>query len=463
VDVSGQPILRAVVRLAPPAALACILQNAYNQLDAWFLGRVSATASNALGLFMMVQIANFGFILVLARGTQSLLGRHTGAGRRDRAEAALAQGLGLAMRVVLPLVLLQWIWAPELLAFMGGQGDVVDAAAVFLRTLFFFMPFLYLGAILDFSFQALGDTLTPFLLQCLALTVNAALNWTLVLPHEFACGGQTLQLGGLGVMGSALATGISRVLASLLALRIMVRREGFHSLLVPASFRTAPRVVREILRVGLPAGASTLLYALVGMGVLQVVGRFGQDAYGAYGIGFRGVESFSFMIVLGIGAATATVSAHATGAGDIARVRRTGHVGAATGVAVMLCFTLLFRLLPRALAGIYTDDAGILDAASLYISTMALCQMPQALEMIYGDAMAGAGSTARTMFISVTGNALRIPLAWLFAVTLGWGLQGVWYAIVASAVLKGLGVAALYVSGRWEQAMHRGRELLDAA
>jgi Na+-driven multidrug efflux pump len=48
-------------------------------------------------------------------------------------------------------------------------------------------------------------------------------------------------------------------------------------------------------------------------------------------------------------------------------------------------------------------------------------------------------------------------------VTLGWGLQGVWYAIVASAVLKGLGVAALYVSGRWEQAMHRGRELLDAA
>jgi putative MATE family efflux protein len=463
VDVGSQPILRAILRLAPPAALGFILQNAYNQLDAWFLGQVSATASNALGLFMMVQIANFGFILVLARGTQSLVGRHVGAGQRDRAQAALAQGLGLAMRVVVPLALLQWIWAPEILGFMGGQGEVVDAAAVFLRTLFFFLPFLFLSAILDFSFQALGDTLTPFLLQCLALAVNALLNWLLVLPHEITWGGEVLVVGGLGVMGSALATGLSRVLASLLALRIMVRREGFDSLIVPASYRSATRVVREILRVGLPAGASTLLYALVGMGVLQVVGRFGQDAYGAYGIGFRGVESFAFMIVLGIGTATATIAAHAAGAGDLARVRRTGHVGVATGVAVMLVFTVLFRLMPRALVGIYTDDAGILDAASLYIATMALCQMPQAFEMIYGDAMAGAGSTARTMFISITGNALRIPLAWLFAVTLGWGLAGVWYAIVVSAVLKGLGVTALYVSGRWEQAMRRGRDLLEAA
>jgi putative MATE family efflux protein len=463
VDVGGQPVFRALVRLAPAAALAFILQNAYNQLDAWFLGQVSATASNALGLFMMVQIANFGFILVLARGTQSLVGRHAGAGQRDRAQAALAQGLGLALRVVVPLVLLQWIWAPELLAFMGGEGDVVAAAAVFLRTLFCFMPFLFLGAILDFSFQALGDTLTPFLLQCLALAVNAVLNWVLVLPHEVALGGETLAVGGLGVMGSALATGLSRVLSSLLALRIMVRREGFDTLLVPASYRVAGRVVREILRVGLPAGASTLLYALVGMGVLQVVGRFGQDAYGAYGIGFRGVESFAFMIVLGIGTATATVAAHAAGAGDLARVRRAGHVGAATGVLVMALFTLLFLLAPRTLAGIYTEDAGLLDAAALYIATMALCQMPQALEMIYGDAMAGAGSTARTMGISVTGNALRIPLAWLFAVTLGWGLVGVWYAIVASAALKGLAMVALFVSGRWEHAMHRGRELLDAA
>ena len=74
-----------------------------------------------------------------------------------------------------------------------------------------------------------------------------------------------------------------------------------------------------------------------------------------------------------------------------------------------------------------------------------------------------AARTARTVAISIPGNALRIPLAWLLAVALGWGLPGVWYAIVVSAMLKGLGVMWLYLSGRWEKAMHKGRELLEPA
>ena len=77
--------------------------------------------------------------------------------------------------------------------------------------------------------------------------------------------------------------------------------------------------------------------------------------------------------------------------------------------------------------------------------------------------MAGAGSTTLTVMISTAGNLLRVPLAYVFAFGLGLGLRGVWYAIVVSAFLKGAGVAALYASGKWEKAMLRGRELLDAA
>jgi MATE family multidrug resistance protein len=273
-------------------------------------------------------------------------------------------------------------------------------------------------------------------------------------------GGAALDFGGWGVAGSAVATGVSRLLAVILGWLIFVRRYHFAALLERKSYRSDRRVAGEILRVGLPAGSSTLLYSVVGVFLMQVVGRFGQDAYGAYGIGFRGVESFSFMIVLGIGTATATVTAHAVGAGDFARVRRAGHVGAATGATAMLLTGMIFRFFPSELAGIYTQHAALQLQAATYIRAMALCQVPQCLEMIYGDAMAGAGSTARTVMIQIPGNALRIPLAWLFAVSLGWGLDGVWAAIIVSAVLKGAGVTALYLSHAWEGAMHRGRELL---
>lgn len=459
---NDQPVLAAIGRLAPFAILAFILQNAYHQLDAYFLGHVSSTASNAMGLLMMVNIANFGFILTLARGTQSLVGRRVGAQSPEGAALALGQGLGLALRIVVPLAALQWIFAPEILTALGGTPEVVAAGTRYLRVLYLFMPFLFISPIQEFAFQAMGDTGTPFRLQCLAVATNGFLTWMSVFQHEVSLFGANIAFGGWGVTGAAVSTGISRLLVSGLGFWILRRRPGFGSLGARKHWRLDGRLAREILRVGVPSGSATLLYALVGMGITAIVGRFGQDAYGAYFVGFRGVESTSFMIVLGIGVATGTVVSHAVGAGEFVRAKRAAHVGVAIGCVTMLFTAALFLFLPETLAGFYTDDPGIRAAAAVYIATMAWCQVPQALEMIYSDAMAGAGSSLRAAAISIPGNLLRVPLAWFLAIVLGWGLAGVWYAILASATLKGIAVTILFFSGKWEKAMHRGRELLDA-
>ncbi len=472
-DTNADPILTAILRLAGPAVLTFWLQNAYHLNDAFFLGRHGSVSANAMGLFMIVMIANFGFILTLARGTQSLVARRFGAGQREGAGLALAQGMSLAVKVLLPLVILEWIFAPDILRFMGGRGEVVVEATRYLRTLFLFMPILYAQPMFDFAFQAMGDTATPFRFGCIAVLVNLVLNTLLVLDEvhlHWVLGGVTLvdwvvPSAGLGVVGAAVATGTSRLVTSVLAFRKLVRRYKLEALTCAASYLPQDRrVAREILRVGVPTGASTFLYAAVAMFMTQVMEEVGgQDAFGAFGIGFRGVESVSFMMVLGFGVATGTVAAHAVGAGDIDRARRSGHVGALAGAAVMCVTATLFLIFPEQLAGLYTTDAAIIAIAATYISTMALCQVPQALEMIYADAMAGAGSSARTALITIPGNIVRIPLAWFFALTLDMGLRGVWYAIVASAVLKGVGVLVLYVSGKWEKAMLHGRRLLDVA
>src|SRR5262245_27171480 len=98
---------------------------------------------------MMVQIANFGVVLIVARGTQSLVGRRLGAGQGVGAALATAQGLGLAARFVLPFAALQWIFAPQMLHFMGGRGEAAEQAVLFLRTLYLFMPALFIQPALD--------------------------------------------------------------------------------------------------------------------------------------------------------------------------------------------------------------------------------------------------------------------------------------------------------------------------
>ncbi|MFT7462863.1 MAG: Na+-driven multidrug efflux pump [Pseudohongiellaceae bacterium] len=478
-DTNDLPLTRAIRSLAVPAVLAFLLQNFYHVNDTWFLAQVGPESANALGLFMIVSVANFGFILTVARGTQSLLARRFGAGNLKGAEQALAQGIRLAGMVLIPLGVAEYVFMEDILGLMGGTGSTVELGAAYMRRLLLFFPFLFASPLFEFCFQGLGDTRTPFRLQVMAVGVNTLLNWLLVLPHEIVSGpaglswgeqmmpfslpweGQ-LSFGGWGVVGAATATGCSRMCSAVLGFFLLVRRHQMRSLVSLPSYRLRPKVVGEILRVGLPAGSSTLLYATVGVVLTQIISRFGQDALGAYGIGFRGVEGVSFMVVLGFGVASGTVAAHAVGAGNLARARAAGHVGAAMCAGVMAVTTTAFFFWPEVLVGFFTDDPTTLGIASGYITIMACCQIPQAAEMVYGDAMAGAGSAMLAACVSIPGNVLRVPLAWLFAVELDWGLEGVWWAIVASALFKGLGMTLLYLSGRWERGMLAGRGMLDS-
>lgn len=458
-DTTSRPLLRSIATLSVPVCLSFLLQNAYHLNDAIFLGKVGPSATNAMGLFMMVMIGNFGFIYMVARGTQSLIARRVGAQRERGAYAALAQGLVIGVMWAVPIAVIEWIFVGPMLRLVGGTGDTVVLGSEYLRVMFAFMPFLFAAPIVEFAFQAFGDMRTPFKLQILAVLVNTALNWTLVLPHEIG----DVVVGGWGVTGAAIATGTSRTLSSLLGLAILVKRSRSDVLTSSASYRPDATMRREILRVGIPAGSSTLLYSVVSFALLRILAKVaGQDALGAYAIGFRGVESLSFMLVLGIGVGTGTVAGHAAGAGLMERVRRAGHVGVGLGCAAMVVSTLLFRLLPEELASIYSDDPRIIELAASYIAWMAICQIPQAIEMIYQEAMSGAGSSLRTASITIPGNVLRVPLAWWFAVHLGWGIEGVWAAIVVSALLKGVGVVWLFLSGRWEAAVATGRRAVEA-
>lgn len=481
-DTTREPLLAAIAGLAGPAILSFVLPNFYHVNDAWFLGQVGKDELNAMGLFQILSIANFGFILTLARGTQSLVARRYGAGNLAGSQLALAQGLRLALFVLLGLGAVEWLFVPQILAVMGGQGGTITAGTEYVRHLLPFFPALFVSPLVEFSLQGLGDTRTPFKLQLLAVCVNTALNWLLVLPHEIALtagaarldgwlalpglgpllSGEPLSFGGFGAAGAAVATGSSRLVSAVLGLTLLVRRDRLSLLLARRSYRHDGRVAREILRVGLPTGSSTFLYAVVAFVLTRIIADFGQDALGAYAIGFRGVESVAFMVVLGFGVATGTVAAQAVGAGRLDRARAAAHVGVALGGGAMLLPMAVFLAWPHELAGLFTDSESIVAIAAGYITIMAFCQVPQALEMIYGDAMAGAGSSSLAAAVSIPGNVLRVPLALWFTGGLGLGLHGVWYAILVSACLKGAGMVVLFVSGAWEKGMARGRSLLDA-
>jgi len=74
-----------------------------------------------------------------------------------------------------------------------------------------------------------------------------------------------------------------------------------------------------------------------------------------------------------------------------------------------------------------------------------------ALGTILSGAITGAGDTRAAMWIIVVCMwGVRLPLAYVLAIVMGYGPTGVWVAMVVSMMCYGLLMALRFRGGRWK-------------
>ncbi len=429
------PSSKGILGLALPAAGSFILGNFYNINDLFFAGRISVDANNAIGLCLMVLIFNAGFVILGSRGALSLVARLTGARQEEAVGHSVYQALWLCLGITVPAGLAGWWIAPHLLEAMGGEGPVLGLATTYLRILYLGLPILALHSLADMVFFGRGNSRVPMQNQALAVTLNLCLNSLVVFVLHW------------GLYGIALASLLSRALAAARSWWLL-RRSGLR---IVGKYHPWPEgaTIREMLRVGAPTAFSVAMYSGIFMVLNRLLSRFGQEAFGVVGIGIRGIESIGFMVLLGFGAAASSLAGQAIGAGKAAEARSVGWRVLRRALPIAVAFSLLWLLFPRPLIGIYTSDPVLTELCVDYLRIAALANLFQLLEMVPGDTMNGSGVPAPQLAVAISGNLLRLPMAWALVEYTSLGINGVWIAILISAVLKGLAMAGVYQTWDW--------------
>ena len=74
-----------------------------------------------------------------------------------------------------------------------------------------------------------------------------------------------------------------------------------------------------------------------------------------------------------------------------------------------------------------------------------------ALSLTLAGGLQGAGDTKGTMQVIIVGMWLvRLPLAFLLALVLDFGAQGVWIAMLISMIIQGILMSWRFYRGRWK-------------
>jgi multidrug resistance protein, MATE family len=164
-----------------------------------------------------------------------------------------------------------------------------------------------------------------------------------------------------------------------------------------------------------------------------------------------GVLKLTITMCLAFGTSTATLVAQSIGERDPDKAERFGWVSVRLGVLIFGTIGLLEAIFAREVLAFVTHSEMVRHAALAPLRLMGLCTPLLAVGMIATQALFGAGNTR---FVAVAEFVLHftclVPLAWLFGIGMGFGLNGVWVAGVLYIVLLAGVMSWKFSRGEWK-------------
>jgi multidrug resistance protein, MATE family len=434
--------LAALTRLAVPVVLSELGWMAQGVVDTIMVGKLGPVSIGAVALGNAVFYTPSLFGIGLLLGLDPLVAQAYGRRDYDDCHRWLAQGIYLALGITPVLMVLVAI-ASFFFGRVGITPEVAGPAAQYLRMLdWSILPLLVYGASRRYL-QGVGQVRVITLTYIGANLLNWGGNWLLIYGHW--------GLPAMGVRGSALSTVLARILmaVSLMGFAWRYERQRGHPLFRHWAGVQIDRI-RQLVRLGLPAAAQITLEVGAWNTATLSAGWLNPIALATHQIAIN-YASITYMIPLGISAATAVSVGHAIGAGDKARARRAGWLALGLGTAFMFLAGIVFFVAPRPLIELYTRDPQVLAVGPSLLWIAAAFQIFDGVQTICTGALRGLGETRAPMLANFIGYwLLGLPLGLILCFVLKWGIYGMWIGLTLALIV----ISSILIY-RWRQDSNR--------
>lgn len=404
-----------------PMLLSNILQSLSGTINNIYIGQmIGVSALAAVSSFFPVMFFFIAFVIGLGAGASVLIGQAWGA--RDVAKAKAVAGTTLAVGILLGLAVAVFggAFTTPLLALLGTPPDVLADSTSYARIMLIAMPGLFVFLLSTAMLRGVGDTVTPLLTLIISTVVGLIVTPALIRGW----GG----LPQLGVASGAWATVVAFVVATLwMAWRL--RSRG--SPLAPDAelirhLRIDPKLLKAVLKVGVPTGVQMIVVALAEIALLSLVNGYGSSATAAYGAVNQVVAYVQFPAI-SIAITASILGAQAIGAGRADRLGAIAKTALLMNLALTGGLVLLGYLFSRHLMGFFITSAPVIEIAQTLLHIMLWSLVIFGMAAAISGIMRASGSVLVPTAISILCLiGIEVPVAWFMSHRIG--LNGIWYA-----------------------------------
>ena len=456
----GKPLgfrqqLSLTAKLALPAILAQLSTILMQYIDASMVGRLGADQSASVGLMNSSLWLFWGVCSNITMGFSVQVAHRLGAKEHKEARDVLRQGITTCLIIGSIITATGMAIAFPLPEWLGATPEIRHGASVYFLIFVAALPALILNYLAGGMLRCAGNMKIPALFNVGMCVLDVVFNFFLIFPtRELAIGAMSFVLpgAGLGIAGAAFGTVAAECVCAGAMLYWLCCRQADLKLAGAGkgSFRPTRPVLRRAARIAVPMTLEHVVFCGAQIMITVIVAPLGVVAIAANAFAVT-AESLCYMPGFGIGEAATTLCGQSYGAKRYDLVRRFAYLTVGVGVFVMTVMGLLMYAGAPLMMGIMTSVDAIRDLGAEVLRIEAWAEPMYAASIVAYGAFVGIGDTMIPAVMNFGSIWLvRIPLAAILAPTMG--LRGVWIAMCAELIFRGLIFLWRMAGGYWLRA-----------
>lgn len=427
------PLLGKIVMFALPYAATGILQQLFNSINVFVVGRFdSSHAMAAVGATTFLINLIINLFLGVSVGANAVIANNIG--RRDPQAVHRAVSTTAALSLIGGAILLVGglLVATPLLRLLGTPADVIHDSALYLNICFLGAPFFMVYNFGAAIFRSKGDTRTPLYILAVAGVINVVVSMVTVIVFH------------MSVAGVACAYFVSNMFSAVVITTLLWREKG--------EFRVRLRQIRiyrkelgDILAIGLPAGLQATVFSFSNVFVQSSINKFGYAAIAGASLSIT-FDTYCYYVLTAFCATAITFTGQNYGAGQVDRCRRIFRLCFLLGGASIFTANMVFVLFGPPIASVFTTDPQVVHYCTSRIYVALAFQWIATSYEIPAACMRGLGKSLAPALLTIFGTCF-IRLGWIFLVLPHWyGYEHLMLCYPISWVITGVLVSSVYVA-----------------
>lgn len=392
-------IWKQLILFSIPLLIGNIFQQLYNTVDSIVVGNyIGSEALAAVGSSNSLINLIIGMFMGIATGAGVIISQYYGARAKDKLHWAVHTCMAISIIGGVFLIFLGVLMSPLILKWMGTPDEVMVNSTVYLRIYFCGSLFNLVYNMGAGVLRAVGDSRRPLYYLCVSSVVNIVLDLVFVLFFN------------MGIAGVGYATIIAQAVSAWLALRALVKTDDIYKVVLKA-IRIDKRMLKRILRIGIPSGIQQSIISLSNVIVQANVNSFGAAAMAGYGA-YTKVDGFVMLPLQSFCMAATTFTGQNIGAEKIDRVKK----GIFQGMVISMIYTLVLSLAlfwkADSILRIFSQDAQVIEYGHITMYMLLPAYFTLAIHQILMGSFRGAGKTVVSMLIGI-GNMCVLRMIYI--------------------------------------------------